>query len=230
MREIEALNNSCLASPSRRLRTRNSCSQNRRRSSCSHDRVCSTSLVTSSSTGFICARYTTSSARKDSMASTEVIWACCPGIRGKEMNGLMDKWIDGLKACPHPGQSNYPSIQLSNYPMLFAALRFSLASSGRSSLVEILLDALGLAQQERRVFLGQLGEFFERLHRLLELLGKFFMLLVRPGVAQRRKPRVEQHHAVFDLAVEALQFLGEPPHFFRIHDGLRHNFLKGCVA
>src|ERR1019366_6303922 len=43
------------------------------------------------------------------------------------------------------------------------------------ALVEIFLDALGFAQQKRRVFLGQLGEFFQRLHRLLELLGKVFM-------------------------------------------------------
>ena len=91
-----------------------------------------------------------------------------------------------------------------------------------SSLVQILLDPLRLAQQERRVFLRHFSEFLQGLHRLLEFVGKFFVLLVLPGVAKRGEPRVEQHHAIFDFAVEARQFLGEPPHFFRVHDGLGH--------
>jgi hypothetical protein len=37
---------------------------------------------------------------------------------------------------------------------------------------------------------------------------------------------VQQHHAVLDLAVETLQFFREPPHFFRVHDGLRHIFAR----
>ena len=74
------------------------------------------------------------------------------------------------------------------------------------------------------MFFRQLDKFPQRLHGLLELLGKLLVLLVLPGVAQRREARVQQDHAVVEVAVEALQFLGELPHFFRIHDCLRHVF------
>ena len=80
------------------------------------------------------------------------------------------------------------------------------------------------------MFLGQLGEFFQRLHRLLEFLGKLFVFLILSGIAQRREPRVQQRHPVFQIAVEPLQLLGEPPHFFRVHDCLGHIFVGWLLA
>jgi hypothetical protein len=64
------------------------------------------------------------------------------------MNGLMDKWIVGCMARRHAGESSHPTVHQSNNP------------SFGSSLVQIFLDALGLSQQIRRMFLGQLDEFF----------------------------------------------------------------------
>jgi hypothetical protein len=75
MFEMVELNNSCFASSSFRLRKRSSCSQNIRWSFCSQSRVRDISLPTSSSTGRAWPRNTISWARKDSMASTDVIWA-----------------------------------------------------------------------------------------------------------------------------------------------------------
>jgi hypothetical protein len=97
------------------------------------------------------------------------------------------------------------------------------------ALIEIIFDALGFAQQVWRVFLGQLGEFFEGLQGLPEFLGKFLVFLVLPGVTQRRKAGVEQDHPVFDFGVKALQFFSEPPHLLGIHDCLGHiTYVTGC--
>jgi hypothetical protein len=110
-------------------------------------------------------------------------------------------------------------------------LRFSWNIPGRASaLVQIFLDALRLAEQEGCVLLGKLSELFERLHGLFEFFGKFGVLLIGPRIAQRDKAGVQQNHAVLNFAVEALQFLREPPHLFGIHDGLRHNYFECCAA
>src|SRR6266516_4667746 len=85
------------------------------------------------------------------------------------------------------------------------------------ALVEILFDALGLAQQVRRVLVGHFDEFFHRLHGLLEFFGELGVLLVLPRVAQRRKPRLQRNDPILEVAIEPLQFLGETPHLFGIH-------------
>jgi hypothetical protein len=97
-------------------------------------------------------------------------------------------------------------------------------SHEQSVLLQIFLDALGFSQQVRRVFLGQLDKLLQRFHRQSKFLGEFLMLLVLPGVPQRGKTGLEQDQAVFQVGVEPLQFVGESPHLFGIHDCLRHYF------
>src|SRR5262245_23233249 len=100
-----------------------------------------------------------------------------------------------------------------------------------SMLVQIFLDALRLAQQERRVGVGRLDEFLQNFHRVAEFLGKFLVLLVLPGVAERVKAGVEERHAILQLDVEPLQLLREPAHFAGIHYGLWHRRSSwfGCL-
>ena len=73
------------------------------------------------------------------------------------------------------------------------------------------------------MLIGDLSKFLERLHRLPELLGKLFMLLILPAVSQRGKARLEGAHPVLQIDIEALQLLCEATHFIRIHDCLGHS-------
>src|SRR5579859_383358 len=91
-----------------------------------------------------------------------------------------------------------------------------------SALVKIFLDALGLAQQIRRVHLRKFDEFLQCLHRLFEFLGEFLMFLVLPGVPQRAEAGLQQDHPILEVAVETLQLFREPPHLLWIHDCLGH--------
>src|SRR5437879_3915789 len=79
--------------------------------------------------------------------------------------------------------------------------------SMQSALVEVLLNALRLAQQVRGVRARKLHEFLQRFHRRLEFVSELLMLLIRPRIAQRGETRVKHAHAVFQLAVEPLQFV-----------------------
>src|ERR1035441_5033670 len=98
------------------------------------------------------------------------------------------------------------------------------ARSGMAlALVQVFLYALGFSQQIRRMLVGDLDEPLERLHGLLELLRELHVLLVLPGVAQRRKPRLQRHDLVLEVGVEPLQLLGEAPHLLGIHDCLGHS-------
>src|ERR1017187_2384977 len=49
------------------------------------------------------------------------------------------------------------------------------------------------------------------------------MRLILPGVAQRRKPRLQRHDLLLEVGNEPLQLLGETPHLFGIHDCLGHS-------
>src|SRR5258708_3581398 len=93
-----------------------------------------------------------------------------------------------------------------------------------SALVEVFLDPLGFAQKVGGVLAGKLDEILERFYCLPEFLGEFFVLLVLPGIAQGAEAGVKEDHAVFEIAIESLEFLGKPPHLFRIHDCLGHSF------
>ena len=52
------------------------------------------------------------------------------------------------------------------------------------SLLEVVLDVLGLAEEERALVGGTLHESTEHLHGFLEFLREFRMFLVLPGVAE----------------------------------------------
>ena len=73
------------------------------------------------------------------------------------------------------------------------------------------------------MLVGDLDELLERLHGLLELLGKFRLLLILPSVAQRGEAGLQLRRALGDIGVEAAQLLGEAPHLRGVNDGLRHD-------
>lgn len=50
-------------------------------------------------------------------------------------------------------------------------------------LIQILLDPLRLAQEERRMIVGTFDELFQNLHRVAELLGKLCVFLILPSIA-----------------------------------------------
>lgn len=89
-------------------------------------------------------------------------------------------------------------------------------------LIQVFLDPLGFAQEERRMGVGTLDEFLQDLHRVLEFLRELGVFLVLPGIAQRGKARLQERHAVLRFGVEAFEFLREAPDLARIHDGLWH--------
>lgn len=89
-------------------------------------------------------------------------------------------------------------------------------------LIQIFLNALGFPQQEGRVLVGTLDEFLQHLHRVPKFLGELGVLLILPGIAQRREARLQERHAVLQFGVEPLEFFGEAPDFAGIHDGLWH--------
>src|SRR5271157_613333 len=91
-----------------------------------------------------------------------------------------------------------------------ASTEVTWARSGMGlALVQVFLDALSLSQQVGRVLVGDLDELLQRLHGLLELLGELGVLLVLPGVAQRRKTRLQRDELVLHIGVEALEFISE---------------------
>ena len=59
------------------------------------------------------------------------------------------------------------------------------------TLLQVFLDTLGLAKQERDVLVGRFGKPFHDLERLLELFDELVMLPVAPGLAQARELAVQ---------------------------------------
>src|SRR5690606_16264294 len=78
---------------------------------------------------------------------------------------------------------------------------------GASALVEILLDALGLAEKERALLVRAVHEAAQRLHGIDELLGEFHVLLILPSVAQRGETGLKGGEGALQVAVEAFQLL-----------------------
>ena len=103
------------------------------------------------------------------------------------------------------------------------------AGGVESTLVKVFVDALGFAQEEGGVALGDFGEFFEGLHGGDEFLGEFFVFLVLPGGGEVCEAGVQRLGAGLDVIIEAFQFFGEPAHFLGVHDCLCHNE-KGFVG
>jgi hypothetical protein len=90
------------------------------------------------------------------------------------------------------------------------------------SLLQVLVDDFGLAVQIRNMMFDDLYEAGHGPHVLLELLGEFLLFLIAPGAFQGRHLGSQRGDAVLDLAAELLQILGEPPQFFGVDNGLRH--------
>src|SRR5258706_14634188 len=88
-----------------------------------------------------------------------------------------------------------------------ASTELTWALSAILALVQIFFDALGFAQQIRRVLIRDFHEMLERLEGLLEFIGKFFVLLVLPGIAQRGKTRLQRSHSILQIHIGPLQFI-----------------------
>src|SRR5262245_8461366 len=72
------------------------------------------------------------------------------------------------------------------------------------ALLQVFLDACGLAHQEGNVLIGDGDEAVEHLHGLLELLDELLMLLVAPAVAEAEQLAVQHRHLVVQPGVELL--------------------------
>ena len=77
------------------------------------------------------------------------------------------------------------------------------------------------------MFLPYFDELLEHLHGGDEFLGKFLMLLILPGSAERDEAGLQGGGTRLHVIIEAFEFLGEATHFFGIHDGLGHEYSGG---
>ena len=81
---------------------------------------------------------------------------------------------------------------------------------------------LGLAEQERDVFVGGPDELGEDLDGLCELAGELLMFLVAPGVAEGGELAVEDGELMLQFVVEMFQPVGKAPQVGGIDDGPGH--------
>jgi hypothetical protein len=89
-------------------------------------------------------------------------------------------------------------------------------------LVQVLLNPLRLAEQERRMLVGAFDEFLEHLHCVAKFFGELGVFLILPGVAEGSEARLQERHPILRFNVEAFEFFGEAADFTWIHDGLWH--------
>jgi hypothetical protein len=73
---------------------------------------------------------------------------------------------------------------------------------------------------ERNLLIGRAHELMQRAHGLLKFLGELLVLLIAPGVAQTPELALQAGHAVMELAVELLQFMGKAFQIFWTGDSL----------
>ena len=78
------------------------------------------------------------------------------------------------------------------------------------TLLQVFLDTLGLAEQERDVLVGRFGKPLHDLERLLELFDELVVLPVAPGLAQARQLTVQRGQLADHLVVELLETSREP--------------------
>ena len=71
-----------------------------------------------------------------------------------------------------------------------------------------------------------LDELFQDLHRHEEFLAEFLGFLILPRAAEGGEAGLQRRGLDLHVVVEALQFLGEAPHFFGVHDRLSHKFFS----
>lgn len=93
----------------------------------------------------------------------------------------------------------------------------------RSSLLQIGLDAVGLAHEERCMHFGGLHETLEHLHGGVELLCELCLLLILPGLAERAHARSKRGHLLLDVADGPAQICCEAAQFDRVDDSLGHD-------
>lgn len=89
-----------------------------------------------------------------------------------------------------------------------------------SALVEIMLDALGLAEEVWGVAFGDFEEGLEGLDELGELGGEFFLFLILPGISEGGEASHERAGAFAEVAIEAFEFGGKAADFLGVDDGL----------
>ena len=77
------------------------------------------------------------------------------------------------------------------------------------TLLQVLFDPLGLAEQKRNMLVGRFGEPFHHLERLLELLDELVVLAVAPRLTQPGDLAVQLGQLGDHLVVELLEPGGE---------------------
>src|SRR5665213_1365472 len=92
------------------------------------------------------------------------------------------------------------------------------------TLLEIFLDSLGLAEQERDVIVGRPNELAENLNGLRELAGELLMFLIAPSVAEGGELAVEDGELMLQFVVEVFQPVGKAPQVGGIDDGFGYFF------
>ena len=104
----------------------------------------------------------------------------------------------------------------------FTALSSSLIVH-HSSLVHVLFNPLGLAEQVRDVTFVGFDEAAEQFQMLSELLGKLDVLLIAPGLIERIELPRNRAESRLQVGVKLAQHAREPSQFGGIDDGLRHD-------
>src|SRR5262249_39102806 len=95
-----------------------------------------------------------------------------------------------------------------------------------SALLEVLVDAIGLAEQEGDVLLRGLDEAGEDVDGLGEALGELVVVLVAPGVAEAGELALEDGKRLAALFVQVLEALGKAAQLGGIDDGPGHADLR----
>src|SRR5262249_38709808 len=95
-------------------------------------------------------------------------------------------------------------------------------SSAALTLLQVILDAFGLAHQEGDVLVRGLDEVSQHLHGVGELLGEFLVLLIAPGVAKAGELSLQHGGLVAQVVAEVFEPVREATQLRRIDNGLRH--------
>jgi hypothetical protein len=89
-------------------------------------------------------------------------------------------------------------------------------------LLQVFVDALGLAEQEGNMEIGGLHESLHHLKGLFKFLGELIVLLIAPRIAKGDQLAVEHGHPTVKVIIKLLEIMGEVPEFFRIDNGVGH--------
>jgi hypothetical protein len=92
----------------------------------------------------------------------------------------------------------------------------------QSSLLQILLDPLRFAMQERHMFRGGSGESLHHDFELLKGSKELFVFLIAPGIAKSIELSRQYRLAGLDGLREILKLLGKALQGFGVGNGLGH--------